>query len=716
MKRILFPWLPVLAAVLLCVVPALAEDEEALSPTVSFNCNGWNYDSGFHSRYGWANVANSALLAGENGTLIRVEAMDPYPAETVVEVYDAGFRLLSARTVPWELSYYGGFFAGEDAYYCLYGQKNPDHDDGTEVIRVVKYSKDWERLGAASFYGGNTAVPFDVGRSRFAEADGMLYLLTSRDTYPVDRKNQQSGLLLAIRERDMTVTWSSAARSPGEKGCVIKSYDQFILTAENGDLITLELSPGNLSSGKEGGLYLTRYAGAAGAEVPGEPEETILRRLITGANYTGVSLGGFAESDRCYLAVMNADGTNNGSAFRDIAVCAIDKNTFSNRIIWITDEYSNNWEVGGCSAPHLVQFSGDRFLVLWNDTAPAIGSTIDVRYQADLRYVWLDGSGEPVSEIGTGMGHLSDCVPLSLDGSAVWYTTADCEPVFYSLDPDGNMTDRVSHTPYPITLDMVSSVDPETGMIQDRRTYSGAPLYPYFSIQDQERRWTLQSGLDYTVTYADNIEPGTGSVTVTGTGHYAGTVELTFTIFRDYLSDGYVFLKETSFAWTGEEIRPEILTVMTSRGTVLDPSDYTVWYDGNVDSGLGAVVVDAVEDNLFYGQAFARFEILPPGETPLHPEDRARMCEVRAEYLYDRYASISGTLAGALGPDCYFLGAVYDAGGRLLDTVRKDNVSYQYHTFSLNMIAENAAFVQAFVVDGEGRPVCASEKLPLTEE
>lgn len=40
----------------------------------------------------------------------------------------------------------------------MFGQKNEEENDSKEVIRVVKYSKDWQRLGAASLYGANTTV------------------------------------------------------------------------------------------------------------------------------------------------------------------------------------------------------------------------------------------------------------------------------------------------------------------------------------------------------------------------------------------------------------------------------------------------------------------------------------------------------------------------------------------------------------------------------
>ena len=60
---------------------------------------------------------------------------------------------MGARIIPNELTDYGGFFSGEDAYYFLFAEDNTEENDDKEVFRVVKYSKDWKRLGAAAITG-----------------------------------------------------------------------------------------------------------------------------------------------------------------------------------------------------------------------------------------------------------------------------------------------------------------------------------------------------------------------------------------------------------------------------------------------------------------------------------------------------------------------------------------------------------------------------------
>ena len=53
---------------------------------------------------------------------------------------------------------WGGFFAGEKYNFFIFGQENPSQNNDTEVIRVVKYSKDWKRLGQTSLRGASIST------------------------------------------------------------------------------------------------------------------------------------------------------------------------------------------------------------------------------------------------------------------------------------------------------------------------------------------------------------------------------------------------------------------------------------------------------------------------------------------------------------------------------------------------------------------------------
>lgn len=58
--------------------------------------------------------------------------------------------------------------------------------------------------------------------------------------------------------------------------------------------------------------------------------------------------------------------------------------------------------------------------------------------------------------------------------------------------------------------------------------YTGSAIMPDFEVH--QLCTVLEEGKDYTVSYSDNVNAGTASVTITGKGNYTGSVTKTFTI------------------------------------------------------------------------------------------------------------------------------------------------------------------------------------------
>ncbi|KFI95247.1 immunoglobulin-like domain-containing protein [Bifidobacterium stellenboschense] len=67
-------------------------------------------------------------------------------------------------------------------------------------------------------------------------------------------------------------------------------------------------------------------------------------------------------------------------------------------------------------------------------------------------------------------------------------------------------------------------------LAQTEYTADGAAKEPAVESVTLADGVTVLGAGDYTVAYADNVEPGTATVTVTGAGKYSGTVKATFTI------------------------------------------------------------------------------------------------------------------------------------------------------------------------------------------
>ena len=150
--------------------------------------------------------------------------------------------------------------------------------------------------------------------------------------------------------------------------------------------------------------------------------------------------------------------------------------------------------------------------------------------------------------------------------------------------------------------------------------YTGKEIRPEIAVTIDGK--TLTAGKDYTLTYQDNVEVGTGKAIVTGTGDYTGTVEIKFTI-RPITAEEYplveikaenVALEGTRFYHTGKAIEPKVK--VTVEGKVLTAGkDYSLKYENNVDIGTATVTVSgiatATETGGYTGTVKRTFEIVP---------------------------------------------------------------------------------------------------------
>ena len=88
----------------------------------------------------WSKTVNSYLIPNADGTFTRVEHCG---GKMIVENYSAAGKKTGSKTVAMELSLFGGFYSGSDHNYFVFGQANPNDSDEEEVMRIVKYSKDF---------------------------------------------------------------------------------------------------------------------------------------------------------------------------------------------------------------------------------------------------------------------------------------------------------------------------------------------------------------------------------------------------------------------------------------------------------------------------------------------------------------------------------------------------------------------------------------------
>ncbi len=474
----------------LCLALALtlapAGRAAAAQPVKSRNINAQDYSR-------WSSTVNSYLYENPQGGLTRVEYTG---GQIVVEDYDSAFQFQSGRTIPMELTTWGGFFAGQDYNFFVFGQNNPRQDDSVEVIRVVKYSKDWQRLGQASLNGANTTVPFDAGSLRCAEYGGYLYIRTCHEMYKSDDGyNHQSNLTMAVRQDDMTVTDSYYGVLNSAFGFISHSFNQFILVDQTGLIVAIDHGDAyprgvsfnryysNASTGKFSGSNQYDPWCSYGSIMDFAGQE--------GDNTTGANIGGLAETTDCYIFAYCYDraGTDRGGRYPFYHY--MDKATGKSWSVLLS-------QTPGVTNPVLAPMGLEGGYELWNGKDGYAANDT-------LYYISYNAQGQP-SQIQTAKGSLSDCQPIAYNGKAVWYTTDNSTPVFYALDSSGV-------TAIPTAAGAASNPNPTAPANPDTTT----PTNPGTSTTNPGTSTSTTPGS--TTTNPGTSTPSSPAIPATGTAH-----------------------------------------------------------------------------------------------------------------------------------------------------------------------------------------------------
>ena len=119
-------------------------------------------------------------------------------------------------------------------------------------------------------------------------------------------------------------------------------------------------------------------------------------------------------------------------------------------------------------------------------------------------------------------------------------------------------------------------------------TYDGAAKQPSVTVKYGSS--TLVKGTDYIVSYTNNINAGTATVTISGAGRYTGTLTRTFTINPKSVSGLTAVVSPSGYTYDGTAKKPDI-TVSDGSRTLTAGKDYTVAYSNNVNVGTATVTI-----------------------------------------------------------------------------------------------------------------------------
>lgn len=135
------------------------------------------------------------------------------------------------------------------------------------------------------------------------------------------------------------------------------------------------------------------------------------------------------------------------------------------------------------------------------------------------------------------------------------------------------------------------------------QTFTGVEITPEVSVQEGTKK--LTKDVDYKVSYANNINVGIATVTVTGIGSYDGTARKTFRIVSRPLKEVSVE-KIDAQEYTGKELTPKLNLTYNGK-TLTDNVDYVAVYSSNIEPGNGVVKVQGKGN--FSGQRTVVFKI-----------------------------------------------------------------------------------------------------------
>ncbi len=96
----------------------------------------------------------------------------------------------------------------------------------------------------------------------------------------------------------------------------------------------------------------------------------------------------------------------------------------------------------------------------------------------------------------------------------------------------------------------------------------------------------LKKDVDYKVSYSDNVNAGTGSITIEGLGNYTGSETWTFSIEPVGLNLDYAEADDDPKEYTGSPITPDAQVEFRDPAT-----DYEVSWSNNVNVGTGTIIL-----------------------------------------------------------------------------------------------------------------------------
>ncbi|MBE6466897.1 S8 family serine peptidase [Denitrobacterium detoxificans] len=248
------------------------------------------------------------------------------------------------------------------------------------------------------------------------------------------------------------------------------------------------------------------------------------------------------------------------------------------------DPYTGYGLVNAYHALQLLDIVNGNATLGGHSVIPGESCTLTVPYDGDGSWTWVSSnpSVAGVTQDGVVTGYSTGSVTITATFSNEFGLTAV-------------VTGTVDVRPYSLsdaTIDAIAS-----------QTFTGSLIMPSFVVRYGGA--VLTPGVDYSVSYMDNVNAGQAVAVATGLGQYAGSVSAPFTIAQKDLSGAVVTAPDCEYAGQAQSPAP---TVVLDGVTLRSGVDYTVGYNANVNVGTATVSVTGKGN--YKGTATGSFNIV----------------------------------------------------------------------------------------------------------
>ena len=278
----------------------------------------------------------------------------------------------------------------------------------------------------------------------------------------------------------------------------------------------------------------------------------------------------------------------------------------SNKCTFIKVDHIHNWSYAANDATDTITATCDAAGCPKPQQSMKLVAPENLVYDGTAKTVTIDGSIEGVQ-----------MPSINITGDTTNVTVKGCRATITVAGETATLSFKI--VPASIAEATVSAED---------HTYTGEAITPEVIVSLDNKNLM---NTDYAVAYADNVNVGTATITVTGKGNYTGTAKGEFNIKAASSEAAQITVADQIY--TGKEITPEVRVILGDKELNLN-TDYTLAYRDNVDVGMAKVTINGKGN--YTGTVEDTFTISLSGSS--------LTAEAEAEYTYGETITVTGTI------------------------------------------------------------------------